>query len=259
MTILPFAGNAAPGFRSHPDYEIELLPCPKRLRAMFSGATVFDTLDGVLLRETKHLPVYYIPRDDADMSLMERTQHSTHCPFKGDASYFSLRHGNRTAENAVWTYETPFDECMGIKDYLAFYWNKLDHWHEEDEEVIVHARDPHVRIDILASSRPVRVEAAGETVAQTTRALFLFETNHPVRYYIPKDDVRQDVLRNSDMRTGCPYKGWAGYHHLEVGGRTIEDAVWCYGEPFDEVRRIAGYLCFYPEKVDRIVVGGIDG
>lgn len=258
MTEMSTKPNPAPAFQSHPDYRIELLACPKRLRATFDGATVFDTLDGVLLRETKHQPVYYVPRADVDMSLMERTDHGTHCPFKGDAGYFSLRHGNRVAENAVWTYETPFDECLGVKDHLAFYWDRLDHWYEEDDEVFVHARDPHVRIDVLASSRPVRVEAGGETVAETTRALFLFETDHPVRYYVPRQDVREDVLRPSETHTGCPYKGTASYHHLEVGERTIENAVWFYPEAYDEVRRIAGYLCFYPEKVDRIVVGGRD-
>jgi uncharacterized protein (DUF427 family) len=255
MTDMSRKPNPAPAFQSHPGYRIELLDCPKRLRATFDGATVFDTLDAVLLRETDHLPVYYVPRGDADTGLMTRTDHGTHCPFKGDASYFSLRHGDRVAENAVWTYETPFDECLPVKDYLAFYWNELDQWYEEDEEVFVHARDPRVRIDVLASSRPVMVEAGGETIAETTRALFLFETGHPVRYYIPREDVRQDLLRGSAKRTGCPYKGWASYHHLEVGGKTIEDAVWFYPQAHDEVRRVAGYLCFYPEKVDRITVG----
>ncbi len=255
MTDMSRIANPAPGFQSHPDYRVEILPCAKRLRATFDGQTVFDTLDAVIMRETKHLPVYYVPRGDADMSLMTRTDHSTHCPFKGDAGYFSLKHGDKTAENAVWTYEAPFEECAQIKDYLGFYWNELDHWYEEDDEVFVHARDPYARIDILASARPVRVEAGGETVAETTRALFLFETGLPVRYYIPADDVRQDLLVPSTTHTACPYKGTASYHHLKVGGDRIEDAVWYYREPLDEVGRIAHYLCFYPEKVDRLFVG----
>ena len=258
MTDMSRIANPAPGFQSHRDYRIDILPCAKRLRASFDGQSVFDTLGAVIMRETKHLPVYYVPRGDADMSMMTRTDHSTHCPFKGDASYFSLKHGDRSAENAVWTYETPFDECRTIKDYLGFYWDKLDHWYEEDDEVFVHARDPHVRIDVLASSRPVRVEAGGETVAETTDALFVYETGHPVRYYVPLPDIRQDLLRVSDTHSGCPYKGTASYHHIEVGGRTIEDALWTYPEPRDEVRRIAGYLCFYPEKVDRVTVDGIE-
>ena len=100
------------------------------------------------------------------------------------------------------------------------------------------------------------MKVGGETVASTTRARFLFETGHRTRYYIPPGDVRTDLLRPSASHTACPYKGTASYHDLEVGGRRIEDAIWLYPEPLDEVRRITGYLCFYPEKVDAILVDG---
>ena len=258
MTELSRIANPAPGFQSHPSYQVEILPCAKRLRATFAGQTVFDTLDAVILRETKHLPVYYVPRADADMALLARSDRTTHCPFKGDAAYFSLQHGDRVAENAVWTYETPFDECGPIKDYLGFYWDELDHWYEEDDEVFVHARDPKARIDIVASSRPVHVEAAGETIAETARALFLFETGLPARYYVPVDDVRQDLLIPSTTQTRCPYKGTAHYHHVKIGETRIDDAVWFYPDPLDEVGRIANYLCFYPEKVGRLTIDGKD-
>jgi uncharacterized protein (DUF427 family) len=255
---LPKKTNSAPGYRDHPDYRVDLVPCAKRLRATFGGKTVFDTQRAVVMRETGHIALYYIPRQDADMTLMSRTEQSTHCPFKGQASYYSLSAGGKQATDAVWSYETPYDEAAAIKGWLAFYWDRLDHWYEEDEEVFIHARDPHVRIDILESRRPVEVIVGGETVARSTRVRFLFETGHPPRYYLPREDVDADLLAPSDLKTGCPYKGTASYHHLRIGGRTIENAVWYYSDPLDEVRRIAGYLCFYPEKVDAIRIDGKD-
>ena len=256
MAVAATSDNRTPGFARDPAYRVDLVPTAKRLRASFGGETLFDTQGAVVCCETGHIAVYYIPRDDVRMELLEKTTHHTHCPFKGEASYYTVNAGGRTAENAVWSYEKPYDECAGIAGWLSFTWKAMDHWYEEDEEVFVHARDPHVRVDILESRRPVEVKVGGETVASTTRARFLFETGHRTRYYIPPGDVRNDLLRPSASHTACPYKGTASYHDLEVGGRRIEDAIWLYPEPLDEVRRITGYLCFYPEKVDAILVDG---
>ncbi len=206
--------------------------------------------------ETGHIALYYIPRDDADMDLMTRTDRRTRCPFKGHASYYTLAADGRAEENAVWSYETPYDEFAALAGWLGFAWDRMDRWYEEDEEVFVHARDPFVRVDILESGRPVEVIVGGETVARTARARFLFETGLPPRYYIPREDVKAAALLPSDRVTGCPYKGRARHHHLRAGGATVENAVWFYPEPLDEARRIAGYLCFYPGKVDAILVDG---
>jgi uncharacterized protein (DUF427 family) len=157
--------------------------------------------------ETGHHPVYYFPRDDVRTDLMEPTNHRTHCPYKGDASYWSLRVGNRAVENAVWSYEQPLSGMERIKGLLAFYWDKVEHWFEEDEEVFGHARDPYHRIDVRPSSREVRVIFAGETVALTRRGLFLFETGLPTRYYIPPADVRMEFLTPTRNSSTCPYKG----------------------------------------------------
>ncbi|MGY8994834.1 MAG: DUF427 domain-containing protein [Alphaproteobacteria bacterium] len=256
MASAPSANNPAPGYSDHPDYRVDLVPCAKRIRATFAGKTVFDTRRSVIMCESRHIALYYVPRDDADMSMMTKTDHSTFCPFKGSASYYTFTTDGHEAENAIWSYEAPFDEAMSIKGWLAFYWNKLDQWFEEDEEVFIHARDPFVRCDILESGRKVEVMAGGETIASTNRARFLFETGHQPRYYIPREDVTVEVLMPSELRTGCPYKGTAHYHHIKAGGTTIDDAAWYYPAPLDEVRRIGDYLCFYPEKVDAILVDG---
>ncbi|NNE83135.1 MAG: DUF427 domain-containing protein [Alphaproteobacteria bacterium] len=245
-----------PGYRDHPEHIIEFEPSPKRVRVTFAGEDIVDTTNALILYESRHVPVYYFPRADVAMERLVATDNSTHCPFKGDANYFSVVVDGQTAENAVWSYEHPFDEVSGLKDYVALYWNCVDHWYEEDEEVFVHARSPRVRVDILDSSRPVRVELGGETVAETNRARFLFETNLPTRYYIPREDVSAELLA-SETSTQCPYKGTASYHSVKVGDAVHEDIVWYYTDPVHESAKIKDYLCFFNEKVDAVYIDGV--
>ena len=105
---------------------IAIAPHPGRVRVLFAGAVVADSSHALALHEGQYPPVLYIPRSDANMGLYQRTSHSTHCPHKGDAAYFSLSVGERTAQNAVWTYEAPFAAVAQIKDHLAFYPNRVD-------------------------------------------------------------------------------------------------------------------------------------
>lgn len=254
-TDLPTAGPG-PGYPKHPGYKIDFTPCAKRLRIKFAGATVVDTTAAMLLHETAHIPVYYVPRDDVRLDLLTATDHTTNCPFKGDAAYWSVSHDGRTADNAVWSYPLPYDEVPQIRDYMGFYWNKMDSWWEEDEEVFVHARDPHVRVDILPSSRRVQVTVAGQVVADTTNALFLFETGLPTRYYIPQADVRMDHLKATPTRSSCPYKGDAEYWSVTVGGRTIDDIAWSYPAPVRESAPVKDHICFFNEHADAITIDG---
>jgi len=228
---------------------------PKRVRGVFNGETVADSRRAKLLHETGLLPVYYFPEEDLNHDLLEWTEHTTHCPFKGDASYRSVRVGDRVAENAVWGYPEPLEGAPPLAGYLAFYWRKMDHWYEEDEEVFVHPRDPYHRVDVLESSRHVKVSVNGEIVAETDRPKILFETGLPPRYYIPPEDVREEVLAASGKNTQCPYKGVASYYSVEAGGKRVEDLVWYYPEPIPEALKIRGLLCFFNEKVDLEVDG----
>ena len=93
---------------------------------MVNGRAVADTTRALVLQETTYKPVFYIPREDADMASFERTGHSTHCPYKGDASYYSIRVGDRLSENAIWSYEQPFPAMAEIAGRLAFYPNRVD-------------------------------------------------------------------------------------------------------------------------------------
>jgi len=126
----PSTGNPAPGYKKYPGHHIETKPAKQRVRVIFNGEVIADTKDAIELMEatgtgksTVAPIVYYIPRRDVKMDRLVRTAHSTHCPFKGDASYYSLKNG---PENAVWSYEQPYDEMAVIKDLLAFYPDKVD-------------------------------------------------------------------------------------------------------------------------------------
>ncbi len=245
------------GFKTNPDYKIAFERSPRRVRVQFNGATIADSTQAHLLFETRHLPVYYFPRADVRLDLMEPTAHHSFCPYKGTASYWTIKVGGRSAENAAWGYPDPYDEVARIADFVAFYWDRVDHWYEEDEEIFVHPRDPYKRVDVVASSRPVRVILGGETVAETTRARFLFETRLPTRYYIPPEDVRMDLLVPSEKATACPYKGKARYWSVRIGNRLYPDIVWSYPEPIAECPKVKGHLAFFNEQVDAILVDGV--
>jgi uncharacterized protein (DUF427 family) len=127
MNDVSTTGNKAPGFLKKPDHRVDLAPARgKRVRVVFAGVTVADSVDAIAVAETGHDPVYYIPRKDVRMDVLARTEHHTYCPYKGDCSYWTLAGNGRTAENAVWSYEHPYDEVMGIKEHLAFYGSKVD-------------------------------------------------------------------------------------------------------------------------------------
>ena len=118
--------NSGPGYKKHPDHRITTKRAGGRVQVTFNGEVIADSKDAIQLNESDYPAVYYVPRKDVKMERLARTTHRTYCPFKGDASYFTLSSGGRTADNAVWTYETPFDEVSVIKDCLAFYPDKVD-------------------------------------------------------------------------------------------------------------------------------------
>lgn len=119
----------------NPEYVIDFETIPARLRAEFNGETVADSRGAKVMWELGHAPVYYFPREDVRMDLLRRTEHHTHCPYKGDASYWSLSVGDRVVDNAAWSYEAPYEEMAAIKDFVSFYWDRVDAWYEDDRQV----------------------------------------------------------------------------------------------------------------------------
>ena len=232
-----------------PPHRILFEPDARRLRAFVGNTLVLDTQRAHLLHETGIRPVVYAPLEDFDQTLLERTQTTSHCPFKGDASYWSLRVGDELREDAVWGYEEPLEPAAWLRGFAALYPGKVDRWLVEDEPVVGGLRDPYHRVDVHTSSRAVRVAAAGELIAESTHPTLVFETSMPVRAYLPRNDVRAGHLRPSDTRTTDPYIGDAIYWHVHAGGELLRDAAHSYELPRAEAMKIAGLVCFSGEGV----------
>jgi uncharacterized protein (DUF427 family) len=231
-------------------------PTAKRVRAMFAGVTIADSTQVMIMHEPGRLAVYYFPIGDVRQDLLIPSARRTNSALKGEARYWSVQVGDVVVPDAVWSYPDPPDGCPDIPGHVALYWASVDTWLEEDEEVFVHPRDPYHRIDILQSSRQVRVVLAGHSVAETTHARFLFETNLPVRYYIPKADLRLELLEESNSVTACAYKGTTSTYWRMKGA--ARDIAWCYESPSAEVAAIAGLISFFNERVDAIFVDGVE-
>ena len=160
----------------------------KRVRAYLGGEVVADTIRPRLVWEVPSYPAYYFPVADVRTDLLVPTATVTYSPSRGDAQHFTVKAGGRTAEDAALQYvDSPIQE---LRDLIRLVWDAMDGWFEEDEEVYTHPRDPYIRVDILATSRRVRVELDGVILAESTNARVLFETGLPPRWYLPKTDLR---------------------------------------------------------------------
>ena len=239
------------------DYHISLEPLGRRVRGFLNGIPVVDSLNARVMLEKGHLPVYYFPRADVPDECLTPTDRHTHCPHKGDASYWTVSAGAKVVENGAWGYLDPFPHLAPLAHMVAFYWSAMDEWWEGDERVFVHARDPRKGITVVECFRPLEVVLDGTVVASTRRARRLDETDLPARYYIPPEDVRTDLLVPSETRSRCPYKGEAVYWSARMPERTVEDVVWSYPRPIPECPRIASLMCFFNEVVDAILVDGV--
>jgi uncharacterized protein (DUF427 family) len=229
---------------------VRVEPCHKRIRVYYDNELVVDTLGALYVWESPHYPSYYLPASDFRARLRP-TGATEHSPSRGDAEVLDVLTGGGTAAGAARRYpDSPIEALRGA---VRLEWNAMDEWVEEDEPVYTHPRDPYSRVDILASSRHVRVELDGVTLADSHSPRILFETGLPPRYYLPVTDLRMDVLRPSQTSSHCPYKGTAGYWTLEVNGKRYEDYVWIYRTPLPESQKIAGLACFYNERVDLYV------
>jgi uncharacterized protein (DUF427 family) len=227
----------------------------KRVRAYLGGEVVADTVRPLLVWEVPYYPMYYFPLDDVRTERLADSGETTHTPSRGDARLLDVRGGRGVVrEKAAARYDdTPVEELRGT---VRLEWDAMDTWLEEDEPVYVHPHDPYKRIDILSSSRRVRVEVEGVTLAESDQPRVLFETSLPPRYYLPMSDARLELMQPSKTVTGCAYKGYA--HHWSFvmpDGRELPDLAWTYWTPLPEGMKIAGLVCFYDEKVDVFVDG----
>jgi uncharacterized protein (DUF427 family) len=242
-------------------------PIDKRIRAVLGDRTVIDSTRAVLVWEPKRVvPSYAVPADDIDaqisappaahpasgddaagVSLGGRTVYDPSIPFSAhtcEGEPLTIREGGREAEAF-----RPAD--ADLAGYVVLDFGAFDAWYEEDERNVGHPRDPFHRIDIVHSSRQVRVEAGGEVLAESSDPYLLFEPPLPVRYYLPREDVRTDLLRSIDRTTFCAYKGQASYWSFA----DEEALVWSYAEPLRDAAEITGRMAFFNERLDLVVDG----
>jgi uncharacterized protein (DUF427 family) len=239
-----------------PDYRRDILPSQRHVRVQFRGQFIGDSKQTKLGRKSGHwLREYYFPLKDVKREFLVPSDYTKPSPTFGQATYWHVKIGDSVAENAARSYAEPPAEYQAIKDHIAFDWDSMDAWFEEDEEVHVHARDPYHRVDVLNSSRHIQIIIDGETVADSKRPRLLFETGLPTRYYIPKEDVRLELLVPSEKHTQCPYKGVASYYSVKIGDEVHENIAWYYPFPIPEIPKVENLICFYNERVDIVLDG----
>ena len=187
----------------------------KRVRAYLGGELAADTTSPLLVWEVPYYPAYYIPVGDIRADLVP-TGTTDHSPSRGDAGGVRPAHAAPAPPPSARAV-TAVRRSRSSRQAVHLDWDAMDEWLEEDEPVYTHPRDPYTRVDILASSRRVRVDIDGVTVADSAQPRILFETGLPPRYYLPLADVRLDLLRPSATQSHCPYKGTASYWTLDMG------------------------------------------
>jgi uncharacterized protein (DUF427 family) len=235
---------------------VRVEPGHKWVRVALGGETIAETRNPLLVWEKPYYPTYFFPADDVRTDLLIDTGETKRSPSRGTAQLHNIKPGSAEAPRAAsWYPESPIPEIAG---HYRFEWQAMDHWYEEDEEVYVHPRDPYTRVDTIRSSRHVRIEVDGTTIAESRAPTLVFETGLPTRYYFPKTHVRMDLLRKTDTATECPYKGTAEYWSIDVGGTLGHDLVWSYPFPTAEAAKIAGLMGFYNEKIDIYVDGELE-
>ena len=250
--------------------ELRFEPSDKRIRAEIAGRTVVDSERAMLVWEPKRVvPSYAVPAADIDAELSAsatdrsptsaadivtapqldgRPVYDPSIPFSvhtADGTPLDLRSSGLERRQAAFR---PADDALS--GYLILDFNAFDAWYEEDEHNVAHPRDPFHRIDIVHSSRDIRVQRDGQTLARSSSPYILFEPPLPVRYYLPPDDVDRDLLAPSETTTYCAYKGRASY--LSFDG---EDVAWTYREPLREAAEVTDRVAFFNERVDLVVDG----
>jgi uncharacterized protein (DUF427 family) len=249
------AAVKGPGVVSLPG-AVAVEPARRRVRVKVDDVWVADSDRALTLFENGFTPRWYLPLADVRSDLLVSNGRITETLGRGPAHWFDLRLPSRTIADAAWCHPSTPSECPSLDGYVSFEWNLMTAWYEEDDEIIVHPRDPYTRVDVLRSSRRVSVALEGTVLAEADSPLILLETGAPTRYYLPAADVDARLLLPSDSFTWCPYKGRATYRHVRLGNTVYRDLFWTYEEPLREVERIAGHLCPFNEFLD-ITVDGV--
>lgn len=216
----------------------------KRVRAYAAGYLVAGSPAPMLVWEHPHFPRYAFAPGEVVAGLVEAGPGPRSRVF-GPCVQYDIEVGGTIQAGAVRYPQAP---DPALRELTLLRWDAMDTWLEEDEVVHTHARSPYVRIDALPSSRHVQVVAGAVEIADSRRPVVLFETGLVSRFYLPRPDVRMDLLAPTTRSSACPYKGTARYWSVRVPGLTLEDAAWGYDAPLREAHAIAGMVAFWPDR-----------
>jgi uncharacterized protein (DUF427 family) len=246
--------------------QLRFEPTPARIRAFVDGVAALDSRRAFLVWEPRRLiPVYAVPTSDL-LAAATRTDPQPEAqdltdvpPMLGPMDFWlhtvpgtvlDLALGDRRLPESAFVTQDPDLEGAVVLDFEAF-----DEWRAEDELLVAHPHDPFKRIDVLASSRHVQVSLDGTVLAESDRALMLLETHLPVRYYVPPEDVRTELLTPSTTTSACAYKGVGSYLSTVDGHEPGRDIAWHYPDPLDDAVRVRDHVCFWAERTDLVVDG----
>jgi uncharacterized protein (DUF427 family) len=247
--------------------ELRHEPIDKRIRATIGDETVIDTTAALLVWEPKRVvPSYAIPDADIAGEIAAGPGSSVASPCDADVPQLlgrpvldpSVPFSVHTTDGEPVTVRAHGREAAGFRaadaeigGHVILAFEGFDAWYEEDERNVSHPRDPFHRIDFVHSSRHVRVERDGQVLAESSRPVLVFEPPLPVRYYLPAEDVRTDLLTPSDHRTWCAYKGEASYWSMPG----LDNVAWFYPAPLREAGEVKDLIAFFDEHADVTVDG----
>jgi uncharacterized protein (DUF427 family) len=250
--------------------ELRWHPEAKRIRALVDGAQVVASTQARIVWEPRRVvPSFAVPIDDIDGSLVavepdraeeQAVQLGDGPPVLDPSTGFTFHLMEGRSFDIVTATATLRAAAFAPADadfdgYVVVDFDAFDVWREEDEVLVGHARDPFKTVDTRRSSRRVEIEVVGMTVADSTRSVMLFETYLPTRYYLPREDVRMDLLVPTDTASVCAYKGHARYWSAHVGDTVVTDVAWSYEDPHNYATSVKDMICFFNDRVDVSVDG----
>jgi uncharacterized protein (DUF427 family) len=234
-----------------PDRLLFVEPLRRRMRVRFAGECIADSDNVLLLHEPGHYPVAFFPVGNVRPGVLVADERITQHRELGDTTWFSVTSGEQTTRRAAWQHTNLPSYASALAGRVAFAWRAMDAFYEEDERIVGHAADPYHRIDIRQTARHLVVRDGMRIIADTTRAVALYESGFAPRWYVPREDIDHTALALTDDQTFCPYKGLCSYY--DIGDRA--GAAWSYAQAWPEVARIRNLVSFEPDKIDVFIDG----
>jgi uncharacterized protein (DUF427 family) len=226
-------------------------PLRRRMRVLFAGTWIAQSDDVVLLHEPGRYPVAYFPKADIAPDALRRGDRTTEHPDLGPTAWYAVGVDGHEAARGAWEHTGLPAHAGVLADRVAFAWHAMDAFYEEEERVLGHAADACHRIDIRRTARELIVQAGDDALAETHRPLVVYESGFAPRWYVPREDVHQELLQPVERQTFCPYKGLCSYY--DAGGASR--AAWSYRRPYREVDRIGDLISFEPDRVTITIDG----